>query len=540
MKPDDILYKIFLEHMHELENFRMSYATMHPATPLDRDDPDVRRLTEAMAYFAARTHAAGLRNIADFRRRIFQQFFPYLLTPLPAMGMARAKLTGQFTEPVMLPKGTEMAVSSETKGTAMFRTTCELRLLPISVTEMKMLLLPNRGYRIVLALSAPYERNEDIGYLRFHINHLDDFQVSLRVLHSLEKHLRKASVVFDENVTEETRGAGCEVTFGAVQDGEDEELPHPLQKERLFFHFPHQELFLTVRIGSQPRNWSKFAICFDLDSQWPRSLVLNEDVFQLFTVPIVNLNPGMAQPIICDGTQERYSIRHPEPEYNFDLHSVAGVFQVQDGSMVPMRAGILSGGSGSYELEETVEPTGVKRHWLSLHFPGAFEEPKTIAIDARWMQAGFSEALREWLQVAPYTRSIVGLEWELVGEIMGHAENTFQKEMEGFLHLLTLKNKTTLNIDDLLGMLQILGSVHQGHFKRAFDLLSEVRVKESPFNKGGVPGMMKHVYYLRFRDFDASYLPLVETFTAKVGRILDAWISEGTVEVQMEVSEVTD
>jgi hypothetical protein len=51
---------------------------------------------------------------------------------------------------------------------------------------------------------------------------------------------------------------------------------------------------------------------------------------------------------------------------------------------------------------------------------------------------------------------------------------------------------------------------------------------------------MKQVYYLRFKDFDASYLPLVETFTVKVGRILDTWISEGTVEVQMEVSEVTD
>jgi hypothetical protein len=52
--------------------------------------------------------------------------------------------------------------------------------------------------------------------------------------------------------------------------------------------------------------------------------------------------------------------------------------------------------------------------------------------------------------------------------------------------------------------------------------------------------MMKQVYYLRFKDFDASYLPLVETFAAKVGRILDTWISEGIVEVQMEVAEVTD
>ncbi|MGD8989677.1 MAG: type VI secretion system baseplate subunit TssF, partial [Syntrophobacterales bacterium] len=144
MKTDDDLYKVFLEQMHELENFRMSYAAMHPAIPLEREDPDVRRLTEAMAYFAARTHLAGIRNIIEFRRRIFQQFFSYLLTPLPAMGMIRAALSGKFSEPVVLPKGTEIAVSSETKGTAIFRTLHDLRILPLSVTEMKMLLLPNK------------------------------------------------------------------------------------------------------------------------------------------------------------------------------------------------------------------------------------------------------------------------------------------------------------------------------------------------------------------------------------------------------------
>ena len=536
MKPDDKLYKIFLAHIHELENFRLSYASMHPTIPLERDDPDVRRLTEALAYFAARTHMAGIRNISAFRRRIFQQFFPYLLTPLPAIGIVRAKVTGQYTEPVSLPKGTEIALASETKGTALFRTIYDLRILPISITELKMMLLPNRGQRVFLSLQAPYSRNEDIGELRFHISHLNDFQASLRILHGLKKHLKRASVIFDEKITEDTKGTPCEVSFGAPHDVEHEEWTHPLQKERLFFHFPHQELFITLRIRSQPRNWSKFAICFDLDSQWPRSLVLNQDVFQLFAVPIVNLNRDMAQPVICDGTQERYSIRHPEPEYHYDLHSVVGVYQIQNGIMVPLRAGVLAGGSGSYELEETKDSNGLKQHWLTLHFPEAFEEPKTIAIDARWLQTQFSEALREWLLASLYTRSIVGLEWELVGQMMPHAENTFDAEMEGFLHLLTLKNKKTLNIDDLMGILQKLGSVEQGHFKRASQLLAEVRVEEAPFNKGGMPGMTKQVYYLRYSDFDPSYLPLVETFTAHVGRILDAWISEAKVEVRMVVS----
>jgi len=537
MKTDDNLYKLFLEHMHELENFRMSYAAMHPATPLDREDPDVRRLTEAMAYFAARTHMAGIRNIVDFRRRIFQQFFSYLLTPLPAMGMIRPKLTGQFGEPVSLPKGSEIAVSSETKGTAMFRTLHDLRILPISLVDLKMLLLPNRGFRVLLSLRAPYSRSDDIGQLRFHINHLDDYQASLRVLHGLKKHMRKASVVFDEKVSEDTRGTPCELSFGAPRDMDEEEWPHPLQRERFFFHFPHQELFLTVQLPSQVRNWREFTIFFDLDSQWPRSMMLNQDVFQLFAVPIVNLNRAMAQPVASDGTRERYAIRHPEAEYKFHLHSVKGVYRVKDNSMVPMRAGILSGGSGSYEIEESVDGTGVRRNWLALHFPEAFQEPQTIAIDALWMQPWFSEALGERLQADTFGRNIVGLNWELVGNIVPHAVNTFQAEMEGFLHLLTLRNKSALNLDDLLGMLQTLGSVHQGQFKRAYDLLTEVKVVETPLNKSGTPGTVKLVYHLHFKDFDASLMALVETFAAHVKNILDSWISEATVEVKVVVPE---
>jgi type VI secretion system protein ImpG len=539
MKTDDNLYKLFLEQMHELENFRMSYAALHPATPLDREDPDVRRLTEAMAYFAARTHMAGIRNIVDFRRRIFQQFFSYLLTPLPAMGIIRPKLTGQFSEPVSLPKGSEIALSSETKGTAMFRTLHDLRILPLSLVELKMLLLPNRGFRVLLSLRAPYSRSDDIGHLRFHINHLDDYQASLRVLHALKKHMRKASVVFDEKVSEETRGTPCEVSFGAPRDVDEEEWPHPLQKQRFFFHFPQQELFLTVQLPSQVRNWREFTIFFDLDSQWPRSMMLNQDVFQLFAVPIANLNRAMAQPVLSDGTRERYSIRHPEPEYKFHFHSTKGIYRVKDNSMVPMRAGILSGGSGSYEIEESVDSAGVRRNWLTLHFPEAFQEPQTIAIDALWLQPWFSEALAERLQAETFDRNIVGLNWELIGNIVPHAVNTFQAEMEGFLHLLTLKNKSALNLDDLQGMLQTLGSVHQGQFKRAYDLLTEVKVVETPLNKSGTPGMVKLVYHLHFKDFDASLLALVETFAAHVKNILDSWISEATVEVKVVVPEAT-
>ena len=47
MQMNEKLYQAFLDEMHELENFRMDYASRHPSASLDRDDPDIKRLVEA-------------------------------------------------------------------------------------------------------------------------------------------------------------------------------------------------------------------------------------------------------------------------------------------------------------------------------------------------------------------------------------------------------------------------------------------------------------------------------------------------------------
>jgi type VI secretion system protein ImpG len=536
MKLDEQLYKFFLEQMHELENFRMSYAQMHPTAPIEREDPDVKRLTEAMAFFASRTHLAGMRHIVALHQRVFQQFFPYLLAPLPAMGMIKPKLSGQFVETIFLPKGTQVAVTPETEGAAIFRTTQSLRILPISVSNMKTMLLPNKGTRLVLQLRAAYPRNDEIEDLKFQINHLNDYLASLRVFYELKKHLKRTWVVFDENVTEETSGTACEVSFGIPEAdlAEDDEWPNPLQNERTFFHFPQQELFLNVRIASQPHTWTEFTICFDLDSKWPRNLTLNQDVFQLFAVPIENLNRSMAQPILYDGTQERFLLMHADMDKRFNLHSVLGVYQVLENKTSPIRAGILSGGAGSYEIEHSPDKAANRRYRLSLNFPEAFKDPRTVTVDALWMQPWFSETLDQRLNIDLYTRNIIGLKWEMLGDILSHADNEFQEKQDNFLHLITLKNKSELNIDDLIGMLNTLGSIQKGHFRPALNLMTDLNVEKAPMNQRA-GGLLKLVYSLHFKEFDSSFLPLVETFIAHVEKILDSWISDAMVEVRMKI-----
>src|SRR5438093_9524533 len=113
--------------MHALENFRMTYATIHPTVALEREDPDVRRLMEAMAFFNARTRTASLKNLLATNLRLFQQFFSFLLTPIPAAATLRAEATGRFAEPVLLPRDAEVLVTAQTGERAVFRTMYDMR-----------------------------------------------------------------------------------------------------------------------------------------------------------------------------------------------------------------------------------------------------------------------------------------------------------------------------------------------------------------------------------------------------------------------------
>lgn len=539
MRLDEHLHRAFLEQMRELENFRMEYTSAHPSVPLERDDPDVRRLVEAMAFFAARTHIAGMRNIAASHRRIFHQLFPYMLTPMPAMCMLQCKTTGQFTETAVLPKGSEVLITSEKESSAIFRTLRDLRVSPVFLREVNMPVIFGSGMRIMLALNAYFPQTGDIGRIGFNINHLNDYQASLRIFYALKEHVRRAFVVFDEAVTEKSRGAPCELSYGAppANEEDDELILHPIQKEQLFFHFPVQDLFFNVRVPAPPSEWSKMTICLDLDTRWPRNLRLNRDVFQMFAVPAINLRRDAAAPFICDGTKESHPIRHPDPGKKFEFHSAKGVYKIEPEGMVPMRAGILSGISGSYEIEQGADSENPRASRLLTHFPEALDEPRTIAVDALWVQPEFSESMSlNKLNVSLYSRNIAGVKWEILGNAVSHRENRFRENMAGFLHLLTLRNKAGLNLDDLVGMLRALGSVFNKEFRIIGDLLTGIRIEEAPL-KREKPGALKHIYHIGIRDFDPGIFPLVDTFMIHLGRILDAWISEAAIEVRMEAAK---
>jgi len=538
LKLDEHLYKAFLEEMNELDNFRLIYASMHPGVHLEREDPDVRRLTEAMAFFSARTRLAGLRNINATILRFFQQFFPYMLTPLPSATIAQAAPTRQLSEKTVFPMGTELSISPDSGGTAIFRTICDLAVLPVLQTRFSVLALPSRGFRIILGFTSAYARNDEIGTLSFFINNMNNLEASALILFNLKRHLKGLSVVFDEKADEFSPGEPCEFSFGMQNSEYDDE--HPLERERFFFHFPWTDLYLNVKVVQPPRAWREFSLCIDLDHEWPKSLVLNQDLFQLFTAPVVNLRNDMAQPLTCDGTKEKYSITHPNVRHGFALHSVRGIYEVTEKGMAFVKPGVLSGAAPSYETEEFVDSRGISRTNLLLHYPEAFENPKTIAVEARWYQPWFREKISESLKIAPFSHTAAGIRWGLQFEPVPHQGSISHESTGAFLHYFTLTSKEALDRDDIIDILKAMGVMDRFMFKIIGELLAEVRVEKGRSRDTQSAGLLKHKYTLYFRNYSENQEPLIEMLACHLEKIIADWSSVAEVKVESYNSKLKE
>ena len=538
MSLDNTQYRAFLEELHDLADFRLTYSLDNPNAGLEGDDPDVKRIIEALAFFGARTQVAAMRSLDSSTRRLYQQFFSYLLSPLAAMAMAQAKPTGHLTEVLNIPIGTELSLQPDKGGRIMFSTTRSLRILPMSLDTVKQGLGSEQGCQLLLTFHANYPLNEQPETVSLHIDYLNDLMLSLKVWHFLKGSLTNASVQFG-NYDAELSGVDCQFSLGIPPvDIAADDWQHPLEAERYYFHFPQQELYLDLKLPSAPRNWKQFTVILDCNQPWPRSLRLNRNVFHLFTVPVVNNQRIQAQPITCDGSQERYAIRHPEPQFGFTLQKVLGVYEASEQGMFPLRPGILAGGNGTYEIEQgSLQEGGGYLYWLVPHFPEAFEQPRILMIDALWQQPWYDQILQTPYTLHAFRRQMQGVQWELLDTAIPHAENNQLDNISRYIHLLTLMHHTCLNGQNVSDILLALGSVSGGYFKLVFNRLIEIRLVEEPYGEGH---QTKQIYCLQFKPQVDDSDELIESFVYHVGCVLNLWLTDALVESRWEILDETN
>ncbi|MBL9045591.1 MAG: type VI secretion system baseplate subunit TssF [Myxococcales bacterium] len=558
---DPQLYDEFLLELRALDEFRAQMSARNPEQAVRRDDPDVRRMLEAVAYFTVRSRQQLLHNMQATWLRLFSDQFEPLLTTLPATAMAQAQVEPRRAEATLLPRGTELRIPFPDGQSASFRTLEDLRLLPCWLDSA--VLLRDAGgafYRVALQFSSRFGRTDPVGLLRLHTRIADDYAASARFLYGLRAHLQRAHVVYDSPLSDHQVGDACHVSYGSAHppsrgtgSGGPEggpETTHPLLRVRSLFQFPERELFLNLEIppvrGNKP--WQRFLVYLDLSPDWPAEHI-GPDLFQLHAVPVVNLVREAAVPLLCDGTQDALPVRHPSPDKGFALHSLRGVYAVTESGLSPLRSSTLpestnlqglpvgeGGAFPSYQLEERLTPLGPRPN-LVIRAPLALLSPLRLSVDATWYQPGLA-ALFARYGMAPRPqltgRVLEGVQWSLLGGVRAETDSPLRNEMSALLRILSMGMRPTLSDADLRWLLTLLiGTGGPAGFRSMPSRLEQLTWSLSPDSALRGSGT-QHVYRARLRIESGEDEALVWLFLCSVFAVLDAWNHDSSVDLKVE------
>lgn len=531
--------KHLIEELRELEEFRRLYQRRHPAVEMERDDPDVRRLIEALAFFSLRTRVASLERQQALWRRLFASYFPFLLEPLPMMAIAQAQWSPRLTDPVELQRGTELRAERPSGRAVAFQTLGSLRVVPVELKDVTQIELTT-GTRLVLSFVSRFQRNDAVKTLHLYPDYGGGYAGALTLWYELRCNLQRASVIYDAPVSSKSEGAECRVRFGAYTDDLDEPPREPdpnnqLFRARSFFHFPQQELYLNIAVPPSARPWTRFHLCFDLGPQWPRDLRLDPFTLRPFTVPIANQRRAAAMPIVVDGTRESFPVLHPQAEQGFRMLSLRGVYRLDDRGVAPLLPLALAAGQpeAGFEVEEPVSLLGDPRAGghprLRVQQPHALLDPITVTVDALWHQPEAQRELVEPPRLSLPYRSIDGLSWQTLGPPRPSAVSALGSDVAALLHLLALRMKPDLDLHGLLAVLAAL-TPREGFYSGSAQRIRALAVRPVPDSTLRLSGI-RHQYSLSLDRHAPEDEAAVWTFLNKVHLVLDAWNSDAVVEL---------
>ncbi len=347
------IQRLFLEELEALDRFSSARAGDGGA-PLGPEDPDVRRLVEAMAFFSARTRAAAVDATHAAVVRMAGGTLDDLLAPLPAAAMVQAVPNGHFIGPTALERGTSLRfqftdpafngapqLPSIGLGTPTapgqrvgFFSTLQPAMIRAIAVDRALITGARRALQLEIRLSAGVPQRGPVG-LDFYVRRQGDYRASLALQVALETHASRVVALFDGGTDE----VPCTVSFGPraptspVDDGDGRS---PLSRMRSFFQFPEQDLYVCVDVPAASLPWQRLTLRFTLDAGWPEDQGVSNDSFQLHVVPAVNGWFDFAAPILYDGTRAVVPLQNGAVTREVaEPFGVRGVYQA-DRAMTPL------------------------------------------------------------------------------------------------------------------------------------------------------------------------------------------------------------
>jgi type VI secretion system protein ImpG len=515
----DAMYQRFLDQLHALEEFRQVHAELHPTAAVDRDDPAVGRIIEALAFFCARTQTAARNNLRGSLDRVLAGYFDFLLSPMPILATVHAANTERLIEAITLPEGCEVQLGTSDNAVGRFRTLFDTPLAPARLDGAEVQLRPD-GFRLMVYLRAVAPVRALDGPISLRVDHLDQFASSLRLVHNLRRHLQHVSAFFDRRPSGEERGRACEIALGAAGGGLLAAL-NPLERVRLLLHYPELELFAHVTLPDH-KPWTRLALAFDLDSRWPDSRAIAAEPLHLHALPVINLVSAPAAVLSVDGLRSEHPIVPNELHRDMSLRAVTGVFELSPEGLAPLP-------HDSCEIARSGEPDGMRPR-LRVKIRDAFAHPRRVVVQADWHQPWFAARavgpLAAWLP----NRHVEGLKWRVLGGVRAASESPIDQMSSGLLELLALRMRPILQRDELLLVLRLLGAGPDGPFARVLAKLKSVEVE------AGRGDGARHRYRLRLEDVAPADEPLAAMLVTRIRELCDAWSAGNVVSADVEVA----
>lgn len=535
MSREDIEQQLVSE-LRSLEALRRNHLALHPGSQLEREDPDVQRMIEALAVFSVRTRLSLQRNLQATWRRLFASYFDFLLAPLPSCAIAQAVVSPRLVETLTVERGAAVRITTTGGHTASFHTLEELRILPITLEAVEHVQHPG-GSRLFLRFHSRYPRTDAVELLRLHIHCAGHYESALMMHYQLRAHIQRSWVVYDPVGTP---GAGqpCTVSLGSLPEPPlDGEPANPVQLVQRFFHFPERELYVNVQVPRCEKAWSSFLLCFELGPDYLPEPAPARDTFQLFTVPIENRVRMPAEQLTFDGTAAGYPLRHVEPAQRFSLLRVRGVYRNSEKGPVPLRPASLCAADSeeSFEIEEAMVDSTVGTFLLA-RLPRALLSPVKLLADCEWHQPWFAREATGKLRLTTPQRSLDGVALQTLNGVRAPLESPLGRNTQGLLLLLALRMKPVLTREELLRVLDILGSIAASPYRRLPAILRELRV-EAALDSALRGSGLRHVYWLQLERFAETDEALVWHFLDQLQRLLDSWNAEATVMLEVDAGE---
>lgn len=537
---------VFSEEMAFLTRLQTRFLNLHSQVPVEHNDPDVRYLTQAMAAFMAKGRMAGRQQIDQLHQRVFQQLLPYLTAPVASMALLQAN-TRNLTETVAIKAGSLFTLTTNDGEQAQYRSLCNMPLAPIAIENVGQVTKSRNEHHVHITITAHNRAPGPLEHLPLYLTAHNNFALSLSLRELLGKQLVNVTAIFDEQdpcigrfsigpcQTEAAPESAQQLPEPGLQ-GSPIDSMHPVENIRRFFQLPQQENFLNLYFSSSPQQWKSCQLILTLSGQWPRQIAMSSELFQLGVICVENRIQEQAEAINYKATQSSCPVRPPTTATDLRLLKCIGVYQgaLKDRNM--LRPGILKGGSGAYDMYFRSNATGELQPELDIQLPDAFKKPVKVTVDALWHQPGFSKHLWKKITVRTHYLDIPGLSWSLLNTPVPYVPLN-ENDAQSLLDLSLLKNKNELSLDDVLFILENMGSVFQREFQSLKRLLTHLQViptKDKPFNQH-YNWHRPSAHYIFALDNSASIcIPLVNTFFSKIEALLNAWLSNTAVTVCLQ------